>query len=115
MAEFTPVPEEILTAKQETTRERILTIAEAREAMRGLMAGEGKETDERSDADGLWLLEIQVEGPKPGEMTEYAYRRAGTFGRNKHALTTIEVAYYEDGIPVGGKTIANFLDGEWKG
>jgi len=93
--------------------EYVLTIAEVRNDLRELVEGIGKETDERSDADGLWLLEIQVEGPKPGEMTEYSYRRAGTYGNNKHAVTTIEAAYFEDGIPVGRRTIANLVDGEW--
>lgn len=105
-----------LSDTQETARERIPTVDEVRGAMREwFVKGEGKETDERSDADGVWLLEIQVEGPKPGEVTEYTYRRAGTFGRNKHARTTVEAVFYEDGIPVGGETVGNFIRGVWVG
>ena len=71
---------------------------------------------ELSDPEGVYLLEARVAGEKPGEVTEYRYQRKGEFGRNQNAQTTIQVAYYENDIPVGGKTVANYDEktGTWE-
>lgn len=101
-------------ADTEPTNERVLSIEEVRDAMREMMGVDGKETRALSDERGLYLREVEVDGPKPGEMTEYAYRRVGDFMQFQTGVTTVEATYYEDGFPVGGKTVANLVDGQWK-
>ncbi len=72
---------------------------------------------ELSDADGVYLLEVTIPGEKEGEVAEYTYQRKGSFGANQSTTTTISVAHYDaTGMPVGGKTLANFDEktGLWK-
>ena len=71
---------------------------------------------ELSDAEGVYIFEVIIPGEKEGEVTEYTYQRKGVFGTNQSSTTTVSVAYYEDGMPVGGKTLANYDEktGLWK-
>lgn len=62
------------------------------------------------DDKGLYELEIGIAGDVEGEKTEYEYRRK--FGVSQ--IPEIHVAYYEDGDPVGGTSVARYIDGEWK-
>jgi len=71
---------------------------------------------ELSDEQGPYLFEFKVEGKKPGEVTEFTYTRKGTFpNQNAAAETVINVVYYEDEMPVGGNSVANYNNatGEW--
>jgi hypothetical protein len=64
---------------------------------------------ELSDEKGVYLLEAEVPGEKPGETTEYIYQRKGEFSNGSKAEETIiNVAYFEDGIPVGGQSVAEY-------
>jgi hypothetical protein len=63
---------------------------------------------ELSDAEGIYLLEARAAGEKAGEFVEYRYQRKGIFGRNQAAQTTLQVAYYQGGVPIGGKTVADY-------
>lgn len=69
---------------------------------------------ELSDSEGVYLLEARVAGEKPGEVTEYRYHRQGEAG--KSTQTVLYVTYYEDDIPVGGTTVANYNEktGAWE-
>ena len=74
-------------------------------------------TRELSDDRGLYLLEAQVSGKKPGETIEYQYMRKGAFpNQNREVETSICAYYYQDGTPVSGETIAVYESetGEWK-
>ena len=95
--------------------ERILTKAEVVEVMVRYAENGTVARELYDEQDGLYLLEIKVEGKKAGESTEYTYRRKGTFGKNATLTTHIDVAYYEDNIPVGGSNISEFdyETGEW--
>ena len=104
------------TPKQESKEApRVLTKEQVLEAIGQHVEGYVIER-ELSDAEGVHLLEARVAGEKPGEVTEYRYQRKGEFGRNQSAQTTIQVAYYENDIPVGGKTVANYNEaiGTWE-
>jgi hypothetical protein len=62
-----------------------------------------------SDNQGLYLLEVKIEGEKLGEFIEYQYIRKGKFpNRNESLATTIFVTYYEDEMPISGYNIANY-------
>ncbi len=64
---------------------------------------------ELSDEKGVYLLEVEIPGAKPGETTEYIYQRKGEFPNGSKAEDTIiNVAYFEDGIPVGGESVATY-------
>ena len=87
-------------------------------------AFEGKEPKvhrELFDGKGLVLLEARKE-TAPGEVTEYRYMRRGTHGmggaekQNASASNDIQIAYYQDDIPVGGTTYAIYNEetGTWR-
>ncbi|MEK7609976.1 MAG: hypothetical protein AAB470_02560 [Patescibacteria group bacterium] len=72
---------------------------------------------ELSDEQGLYLLEVKVQGEKTGETIQYEYIRKGKFpNHNESVSTVIHIVYYENEIPVGGHDVANFDSetGEWK-
>ena len=72
-------------------------------------AEKGTVVRELSDEIGLYLLEVHVVGEKPGEITEYEYTRKGRVQNGSIApSTSISVAYYEEGIPVGGSGFADY-------
>jgi len=104
------------TPKQESKEApRVLTKEQVLEAIGQHVEGYVIER-ELSDPEGVYLLEARVAGEKPGEVTEYRYQRKGEFGRNQSLQTAIHVAYYENDIPVGGTTIANYDEktGTWE-
>ncbi len=71
---------------------------------------------ELSDQEGVTLLDMRIEGEKPGETTEYLYQRKGIMPNGvMTSWTSIEVSYYEDGQIVNGKRIAvyNYENSEW--
>ena len=75
----------------------------------GQFAERGTVVRELSDERGLYLLEVHVAGEKEGEITEYEYTRQGRVQNGSIApMTSISVAYYEDGIPVGGSGFADY-------
>lgn len=99
---------------EEQGRERVLTKDEVIGALEQHVKNYVVQR-ELSDDNGIYLLELTVAGEKPGEMTEYTYQRKGKFGGLETTTTGISVAFYEDGIPVGGNTIADYneITGQW--
>jgi len=91
----------------------VLTVGEIRDALSAFIVGEWKATRELADECGPYLLEAEVNDSEAGGMVQYAFRRAGTYREFQTRVTTIEVVYYKNGIPVGGKTVANFVNGKW--
>lgn len=77
--------------------------------------GEGaRETRAKQDAEGrITVLEVRINGEKPGDFTELAYTREGVHDKDAAAVSTIQALYYEDDMPTSGKTLANFIDGQW--
>ena len=71
---------------------------------------------ERSDEQGLYLLEAEVKGEKPGETTEYSYMRKGEFGNNSSQATKVNAVFYADGMPISGDSLAicDPETGEWR-
>lgn len=72
-------------------------------------------------AGETYLLELEIEGEKPGETIEYSYQRKGSFPKadgSYHAAlaTRIDVTVFEDGMPVAGKSVALFNEEkqEWQ-
>ena len=90
------------------TREEILAVFEQ------VIEGKYKEVRACEDEEGLYLLEVVVPGEKENEVTEYAYRRQGNYKEFSTRSTVIQVVYYKDGIPVGGTSVADYVDGKWK-
>ena len=74
-------------------------------------------TRELSDEQGLYLLEVKIEGENPSEITQYEYVRKGRFpDGNQSSGTVIHVVYYQNEVPIGGHDVANYDSetGEWK-
>jgi len=72
---------------------------------------------EISDDQGLTLLDLRIEGKKPGETLEYLYTRAGILPNGvPTSETSIEVSYYQDGEIRGGDRVAiyNSATGQWE-
>lgn len=100
---------------RETAVGVVLGPEQVHEAMRELVGVEGTETARREDAAGVYLVEWTVAGETAGERAEYSYRRMGTFKEYAAAATVIDVVFYDaDGIPVGGRVLAEWTNGRWK-
>lgn len=98
----------------ENAIEHVPTRAEVDEMLRNLIEGEYTELRSREDEEGLYLLEVSMQGKNPGETIEYSYARKGSFPETKSTTTTISLTYFDaDGMPEGGKTVADFVDGKW--
>lgn len=96
--------------------EKIPTREEVLEIIKGF-AEQTQFVRELSDDKGLYLLENSMQGKNEGETIQYEYIRKGRFpNHNESSVTSIEVVYYENGIPYDGNTIATFdeEDGLWK-
>jgi hypothetical protein len=64
---------------------------------------------ELSDERGLYLLEVEIPGDKPGETTEYIYQRKGKAPNGTAPLeTVIDITYFVDGVPLGGHSVAEY-------
>ncbi len=108
----------------EGSQEKILSKQEVLEALLPYISNvsgaeilETSITRELSDGDGLYLLEVARPGAKEGEVDEYRYMRAGTFGRNSTDTTHLAVVNYDsDGMPVGGYVFSelNEKTKEWE-
>ncbi len=72
---------------------------------------------ELSDEQGLYLLEVEVKGEKPGETIQFEYMRKGRYpNKNEASESAIHAVYYENGTPVSGAKIAvyNYETGGWE-
>jgi hypothetical protein len=95
--------------------ERILSKAEVFEAI-SRFAENAKLVRELYDEQGLYLLEVKIEGGAPGETAQYEYIRKGAYpDGNQSSGTVIHVVYYENEVPVGGYNVAdfNYDTGSW--
>jgi hypothetical protein len=78
-----------------------------------LNIGEYKETRTIEDENGLCLFEVKTLPDSLGGENEYTYIRKGTHKGGQSAETVIHVTYYKDDMPVGGTSVANYIDGQW--
>jgi len=102
------------SSSPETESECIPTLEEVRSVLQELIGDKQyKETRRCEDEKGLYLLEAVVPGEK-GEWAEYIYMREGCYTEGQTLSTTIHIAYYENEIPVGGTSLAKYIDGKWK-
>lgn len=103
--------------------ERILTQKEIMAAI-NTHATNHTPVRELSDDKGIYLLEVKVEGEKPGDFIEYTYQRKGVFersntsapiGHNVSPVTVIRATYYEDHMPYAGGAVSQYNEetGEW--
>ncbi len=71
---------------------------------------------ELSDASGLYLLEVDTKGENKGEVTMFRYSRKGNYGGNICPLNEIQVVYFENDEPVGGRNVAFYdeASGQWQ-
>ncbi len=72
---------------------------------------------ELSDEQGLYLLEVKVEGKESDEIIQYQYMRKGRFpNHNEASETAIHAVYYQGETPVGGDKIAVYKSemGGWE-
>ncbi len=65
------------------------------------------------DEHGLYLWDIKI--PREDGDTEYSYMRAGQYSEGQASTTAIHVTFFDEGgIPVGGHSVAKYVEGEWK-
>lgn len=64
------------------------------------------------DEQGLYMLEVQTTD-ESNDIVLYQYVRAGKHPEGSSAETAIDVVYYSGDMPVGGRAIKKFKDGEW--
>lgn len=82
----------------EEAPERIPDIEEVLEVIRKFAEVEGV-IKESSDEQGLYLLDVKVKAEdKPGDTTQYEYRRKGNFpGGHSSAQTVLNAVSYRNG------------------
>ncbi|MES2023591.1 MAG: hypothetical protein V4439_02820 [Patescibacteria group bacterium] len=99
----------------EGEHERIPTKNEVMEVM-SRIAENATFVRELSDNQGLYLLEVKIDGKEPGETIEYQYMRKGRFGKNQSSDTSVSATYYQDEIPISGEMIVvyNPETNQWK-
>lgn len=93
--------------------EHIHSKQEVQDLLKQFITGEFRELQSSEDQDGLYFFNVEVAGELPGETVEYVYIRKTADKNPSTAVTTLQVAFYEEGVPVGGKTIADFIDNAW--
>ena len=72
-----------------------------------------REVRKREDEQGLYLWDIIVSG-EDGD-TEYLYMRKGRYPEGQALATSVHVTFFDKaGIPVGGHSVAKYIEGEWK-
>lgn len=106
------IPENI-----ESVAERIPSPEEVLGLFRRLVGSEEfKEVRRIFDDRGLFLFEIKIPGEKPGEHTEYIYRREGSRQDGTSGPTAVHVVFFKNDEPVSGTAVAkqNGKTGEWQ-
>jgi len=98
----------------EEESEPILSGREIKDTFQRILKGQDFETDRIiEDEKGIYTWSITVPDPDGGQI-EYTYVRKGNHEAVQAKETVIHVVYYdENGIPVGGRTVANYVDGKW--
>ena len=79
------------------------------------LAGESEYEEVRKleDEQGLYLWDITVFG-EDGDL-EYSYMREGQYTEGQASLTAIHVTFFDsEGTPVGGHSVAKYINGKWK-
>lgn len=90
----------------EKSSERILAKVEVLEAI-ARYTENAVLVRELSDVDGLYLLEVKIEGREPGKSIQYEYMRRGRFpNHNQASETAIYMVHYQGEMPIGGEKIA---------
>lgn len=82
----------------------------------GMLIGKFDLIRELSDGAGPYLLEVSIKGKKEGEATMFRYSRKGEHAGNICPLNEIQVVYFENGEPVGGRNVAFYdeASGQWQ-
>lgn len=98
----------------EGKREQIPTQENIREIFERLIGDkEYEEIRICEDDQGLYLWEIRVS--EGYEEVEYSYMRAGRYKEGEASDTAIHIMFFDqEGVPVGGHSVAKYIDGEWK-
>ncbi|MFZ4648736.1 MAG: hypothetical protein ACOYMB_03855 [Patescibacteria group bacterium] len=94
--------------------EHIPSLEDVQSVFNELTNKEYKEIRRREDAEGLYFLEINVQGESEEEVIEYSYMRKGSYPECKSLATEIFVTYYDGGMPISGTSAARCVDGVWK-
>ena len=92
----------------------IPTPEEVRSVFEQLVGGEKYEDVRKlEDKQGLYLWDIKVSGEGGG--SEYSYMRAGQYPEGRASATAVIVTFFdEEGIPIGGHSVAKYIEGKWK-
>jgi len=87
------------------------------ETLRRLLEGrEGKVIKRFEDEQGIIACDIEFT-LEDGETATLEYMRKGrheVMGGSSSARTNIYVTFFDNGFPVGGTNVAEYVDGEWK-
>lgn len=77
----------------------------------------GKEYTTRKkleDENGIYMWEIEIKNDD-GTTTEYTYSKKGKWVNQSRQKTAIHITNFDEtGFPLGGKSLALFICGEWK-
>ena len=96
----------------ENASEKILNEREVFNVLDEIIDGDFEILRNLSDEHGLYILEVQTID-EAGDVVMYIYTRTGRHPEGESTSTRIDVAYFSDGIPVGGEMLKKFEEGAW--
>ncbi len=64
------------------------------------------------DENGLYMLDIKTID-ESGDDVVYTYTREGVYPEGFSSETVVDVIFYMGELPVGGRSVAKFVDGVW--
>lgn len=116
--EVSQPPQETIAQKIEpvdTKVEHIPTREEVDRVIEILVGAEYDVVKEEIDEWGLSRLDVETPPNEKGEVTWCGYKRGVTddMAYKGKDVSSISIVYHENGMPVGGKTGADCVDGAW--
>jgi hypothetical protein len=102
-----------MTEKFENNLERNPNEREVLNVMEAIVGTEFTLVQRLEDESGIYVLDIETVD-EVGEKVQYQYIRAGTYpGGYSSAETVIDVVYFVGDMPVGGRPVKKYIQGEW--
>ncbi|MDP3953429.1 MAG: hypothetical protein Q8P99_01220 [bacterium] len=97
----------------EGIHEPVFTPEEVQELFEQLGVREFEDVRRLEDERGLYLWDIAIPG-EDGGTEEYSYMRGGRYPEGQASITAIHKVFYDkDGTPIGGQSVAKYIEGEW--
>lgn len=96
----------------EKGQEAIPNEREVLNIIEGIIGSDFEIVKSLEDEQGLYLLEVKAVD-EVGDPVQYNYMRAGKYLEGGSLETVIDVVFFVGDMPVGGRAVAKFDNGNW--